>query len=78
MSRWTINARFKQETSHLSMLLKNVRIKKACAWLAETDMSIQDISERLRFSSLSVFSRFFSTHMGTPPLHYRRRLGQGG
>ncbi|MEG0006855.1 MAG: helix-turn-helix domain-containing protein [Aeromonas sp.] len=78
MSRWTINARLNQENSHLSMLLKKVRIKKACAWLAETDLSIQDISERLRFSSLSVFSRFFSTHMGSSPLHYRRRLGQGG
>lgn len=75
MSRWTVNSRLNQENTNLSQLLKNVRLKKACLWLAETNLSIQDISERLRFSSLSVFSRFFSTHMGSSPLHYRRRLG---
>lgn len=75
MSRWTLNIRLNQENTNLSQLLKNVRLKKACLWLAETNLSVQDISERLRFSSLSVFSRFFSTHMGSSPLHYRRRLG---
>ncbi|MCS3455638.1 AraC-like DNA-binding protein [Aeromonas sp. BIGb0405] len=76
MSRWTINIRLGQEETNLSLLLKKVRINKSCRWLAETNLSVQDISERLRFSSLSVFSRFFSTHMGSSPLHYRRRLGQ--
>jgi AraC-like DNA-binding protein len=74
MSRWSINIRLGQETTNISALLKKVRLHKSCLWLAETDITVQDISERLRFSSLSVFSRFFSTHMGTSPLHYRRRL----
>lgn len=74
MSRWTLNIRLNQEETHVSTLLKKVRLNKACLWLAETNITLQDISERLRFSSLSVFSRFFSTHMGASPLQYRRRV----
>ncbi len=74
MSRWTINTRLNHEEKNFSMILKMVRIKKACLLLSETRMSIQDISERLRFSSPAVFSRFFSTHISASPLQYRRRF----
>lgn len=76
MSRWTLNARLGQEEKNFSMILKMVRITRACALLAETSLSMQEISERLRFSSLSVFSRFFSTHLGSSPRHYRQRVSQ--
>lgn len=73
MSRWTLNARLQQEEQTFSKILQRVRIEQACFLLSETQLGMQEIGERLHFSSLSVFSRFFSTHMGISPRHYRQR-----
>lgn len=78
MSRWTLNTRLQQEEQTFSKVLQRVRIEQACALLADSRMSVQEISDRLRFSSLSVFSRFFSTHLGASPRHYRQRSAGRG
>lgn len=76
MSRWTLNERLRPAQTSFSELLKNVRIRLACRWLAESDKSIQQISDLVCFSSQAVFSRFFSTHLGMTPLGYRQRYGR--
>ena len=51
--------------------LMNLRINKAKEFLAETDMSVADISTLLGFSSLSYFIRIFKKHTGATPLNFR-------
>lgn len=43
--------------------------------LESTDLSIQEIANRLQFPDQSFFGRYFKKHTGTSPLNYRRALG---
>ena len=40
--------------------------------LRATDLTVQQISEKLHFPNASSFVRFFRTHIGVSPLRYRR------
>ncbi len=51
--------------------LMTLRINRAKELLAETDMSVADISTFLGFSSLSYFIRIFKKHTASTPLNYR-------
>ena len=51
--------------------LISFRMEKAKEWLANTDMHIKDISERLRYASVQNFSRVFKQVTGLPPGKYR-------
>ena len=73
MSRWTLNEKLRAENTSFSELLKSVKIKKACLLLRETNLSIQEISELVLFSSQSVFSRFFKANLNISPLSYRNK-----
>jgi len=48
------------------------RIEKAEALLKETDMSVQDISQAVGFSSAAYFTLNFKRLNGVPPLRYRK------
>ncbi len=72
-SRWTINRRLREENTCFTDLLKRVRFNVACRLLAETDKSIQEISDSMFFSSPAIFSRFFSLHANMSPVKYRNR-----
>ena len=76
ISRWTLNERLRPDRTSFTELLKQTRLRLACRLLVESDQSILQISERVCFSSQAVFSRFFSSHLGIPPLGYRQRYGQ--
>ena len=76
ISRWTLNERLRPDRTSFTELLKQTRLRLACRLLVESDQSIAQISERVCFSSQAVFSRFFSTHLGIPPLGYRQRYGR--
>jgi len=73
MSRWTLNERLKYENTSFTELLKKIKIKMSCSLLSNTDKSIQEISELVCFSSISVFSRFFKSNLGVSPLTYRKK-----
>lgn len=51
----------------------SLRIKKAKELLAETDMSIKEITYRLRFSSTAYFTTVFRRLAHTTPSDYRQR-----
>ena len=43
--------------------------------LESTDLSIQEIANRLQFPDQSFFGRYFKKHTGISPQYYRRKLG---
>ena len=43
--------------------------------LESTDLSIQEIANRLQFPDQSFFGRYFKKHPGISPQYYRRKLG---
>lgn len=43
--------------------------------LESTDLSIQEIANRLQFPDQSFFGRYFKKHIGISPQYYRRKLG---
>lgn len=48
------------------------RIEKSLDLLKKTDLSIEEISERIGFSAASYYSRIFKLKMGMPPNQYRQ------
>jgi len=55
--------------------LTKVKIEKAKKLLQETDLTVQEISETLKFSSAAYFCKFFRSHVGYTPHQYR--IGSG-
>lgn len=51
--------------------VSGLRMKKACELLAETDLRIRDIMERVGYSDLSSFTRKFTQTFGMAPGRYR-------
>ncbi len=51
----------------------NLRMREACRLLAETDRTVAEIADALRFEDPLYFSRRFSTLIGIPATEYRRR-----
>jgi AraC-like DNA-binding protein/mannose-6-phosphate isomerase-like protein (cupin superfamily) len=54
--------------------LQESRLLKAMALLAESDLSLLDISLAVGFDSASAFTRSFRRFAGEPPSEYRRRV----
>ena len=54
--------------------VQRVRIRKACAMLAGSDISIKQIAAEVGFANRHHFSRVFSTHTGISPARYRREI----
>lgn len=64
---------FKQNTGHSFIsFLNKTRIQSACQYLINTDLSIQDISFRVGFESISHFNRVFKKLLGLPPSRFRK------
>lgn len=76
MSRWTLNERLKEEGTSFSELLRSIKLKISCNLLVNSSKSIQEISELVCFSSISSFSRFFTTNLNISPLSYRKSLSK--
>lgn len=53
------------------------RIKRSCALLKDSDMSVQEIAEECRFCTSSYFSKKFSEYMHVSPHEYRKRMRSG-
>ncbi len=76
ISRWTLNKKLGEENKCFTDIFNKVRLDKAVTLLAETNKSMNEISELTRFSSQSVFSRFFRTHTNMSPNQYRKQARQ--
>lgn len=75
VSRWTLNRRLQIEGSSFTEILNQAKIDSAIKLLDENELSIQDISDFLCFSTNSALSRFFKAQTGETPLAYRLRQG---
>ena len=52
------------------------RVEESLRLLEKTDLSIEEIAERIGFSSASYFSRIFKQKMGTSPMCFRQTVEQ--
>jgi AraC-like DNA-binding protein len=57
-----------------NIYLNTLRMEKAVQRLGQTDLSVTEIGYELGFSCQSVFTRFFSSHVGMAPTDYRRAV----
>ena len=65
---------FKQKSGMtINQYLTDIRIKKAKALLADTDMSIFDTAYSCGFSDANYFISVFRKKVGLPPERYRKR-----
>ena len=50
---------------------QQVRLKRGCEWLRQTQLSVSEIATRLGYDSVYYFSRLFKRKMGVSPSEYR-------
>ncbi len=73
-SEYYLSRKFKKETGKsVNEYIRDARINQAKILLETTQMSIQDISERLCFGTRSFFAGTFRKIAGMPPAEYRRK-----
>ena len=69
-----LSRKFKQETGvSINDYIKTAKIEKAKTLLLSSDLSIQEICDRLQFGSRSFFAETFKNITGQPPAAYRRQ-----
>lgn len=56
-----------------SQILQNIKLKQACFYLSKTDLSPQEIIERIGYTELSYFYHIFKKNFGLTPMEYRKR-----
>ena len=72
LTRRTLQRRLDAEGTSFSALLAQVRGERARELLSRSDMSNNDIAERLGFDDASAFSRAFKSWTGVSPQAFRR------
>ncbi|WP_281888500.1 AraC family transcriptional regulator [Paenibacillus sp. YYML68] len=69
---------FRKETNHsFSEYLSMYRFNMAKKWLAETDMAVKDIAEKLCYTNPQNFIRSFRKQEGMTPGQYRAKMTAG-
>ena len=69
-----LTKKFRQEMDiSLNEYIRKARIERACTLLTTTEDSLQEISDRLHFSSRSYFSVVFKDFTGMTPADYRAK-----
>jgi YesN/AraC family two-component response regulator len=64
---------FKRETGQTTMnFIKDIRLKKACEFLANTNKSIVEIAKEVGYEDSQYFFRVFKKTTGQTPLQYRK------
>lgn len=67
---------YKESTGEsLSAHITSAKIRLICDMLQTSDLSIQEISEKLGFTTHNYFFTFFKKHMGVTPKQYRLSKG---
>jgi AraC-like DNA-binding protein len=75
MTPRTLQRRLQAEGGSYLPLLARARLQEARRLLTSTSLSMTEIGERLGFSALSAFTRFFTQHQGQPPGQFRADQG---
>jgi len=65
----------KQTGQNFSDYVILYKIKKACDYLAEGEMNINEIADHLGFSDARYFSKVFKKKMGIKPTEYKKIYG---
>lgn len=74
VSRATLSKWFKEETGlSFSEFLIQLRMTRAKEWLSSSELPIRVIAERLRYTSVTNFTRIFKQSTGTTPGAFRNR-----
>lgn len=76
LSRASLYRRLLEEGSSFSKVQDAFRLEKSKQMLLASRDNVSQISDRLGFSCLSSFSRFFKTHAGVSPLVFRSASAQ--
>lgn len=75
LGKSVLSADFKAYTGDSPMkYFKTLKIKEAKKLLRNTDLSVSEISEKLRYSSIHIFSRAFKNETGFSPGEYKKSL----
>lgn len=73
-SKYYLSRKFKDETgATVTEYIKAARVERAKLLLAATELSIQEIAEKLHFCSRSYFSTVFLQTAGCTPTEYREK-----
>lgn len=73
-TEYYLTHRFKEETGFsVNDYVKHAKIRRAKILLHGSDLSIQEISEQLCFSSRNYFSRVFSELVGCTPIEFKEQ-----
>lgn len=74
-SKYYLSRKFKEETgATVTEYIKAARMERAKLLLAATELSVQEISEKLHFCSRSYFSTVFLQTVGCTPTEYREKV----
>ncbi|SDE11900.1 Helix-turn-helix domain-containing protein [Paenibacillus sp. UNCCL117] len=74
LSKW-----FKMELGeNFGEYLIRYRMDKAKEWLLSSDITIKEVADRLRYTSVQNFTRSFKQITGLPPGHFRNRYKEQG
>ena len=73
-AEYYLTKKFKREMhTSLTNYIKYVRIERAKLLLTTTELSLQEIADRLHFCSRSYFGKVFHEVVGCSPLEYRQK-----
>ena len=72
----TLQRRLQDEGQGYAELQGRARFHKAADWLQASELSIEEISERLGFSDRRSFTRAFSRWAGISPSSFRKKPHQ--
>lgn len=70
----TVQRRLAAEGTGFSVVLREVRIRRAYGYLRHSDLALEDIADRLGFKDAVAFSHAFKDWTGSSPSHIRRGL----
>lgn len=76
ISERTLARRLRDQGHTFDGLLDEVRRQKALQAVAETSAALPEIAESLGFAEVSTFYRAFKRWTGSPPVRWRKQLGQ--
>ena len=71
MTERTLQRRLQEAGTGYQQLLDDIRRETAIDWLTTTQMSVNDIADRLGFSEVRSFQRRFKSWTGHAPIKYR-------
>ena len=74
-TEYYLTEKFKKETGQsVSSYIRYAKVERAKVLLSTTDLSIQEVSERLAFSTVNYFIKIFRETAGYTPAQYRKKF----